>query len=391
MTTAITKLDTLELAQALIRCPSVTPAEAGSLDLLQGVLGDLGFVCHRLPFAEDDSPEVDNLYARLGDSGPNLCFAGHTDVVPVGDPADWSVDPFAAEVRDGTLYGRGAVDMKGSIAAFVAAVSAFLAEGGRPKGSLSLLITCDEEGVAVNGTRKVLRWMREQGETLDACVVGEPTSNDRLGDMVKIGRRGSLNAELTVSGTQGHTAYPQLADNPTHHLARMLAALVAEPLDRGNAHFPPSSLQITSVDVGNPATNVIPAKAQARFNVRFNDLHSSSSVEAWLRQRLDAAIDPARGAAYAMAIRVSGESFLCPPGPWSDLVSAAVAAVTGAAPELGTTGGTSDARFIKDHCTIAELGLLNATAHKVDEHVSLEDLASLTAIYRDLLDRHAAS
>lgn len=385
------KIDTLELAQALIRCPSITPDEAGSLDVLQDVLSDLGFRCHRLPFAEDDSPRVDNLYARLGDSGPNLCFAGHNDVVPVGDLADWSVDPFAAEVRDGRLYGRGAVDMKGSIAAFVSAVSGFLLEGGKPKGSLSLLITCDEEGVAVNGTRKVLRWLGEQGETLDACVVGEPTSNDRLGDMVKIGRRGSLNAVLTVTGTQGHTAYPQLADNPVHHLSRMLAALVGEPLDQGNAHFPPSSLQITTVDVGNATTNVIPAKAEARFNVRFNDLHDSAGVEAWLRQRLDGAIDRSRGAAYDMAIRVSGESFLCPPGPWSDLISAAVKDVTGKAPELGTTGGTSDARFIKDHCTIAELGLLNATAHKVDEQVSLEDLAALTAIYRSLLDRHAAA
>jgi len=383
------KLDTLELTRALIRCPSVTPAEAGSLDLLQGVLGDLGFACHRLPFAEDDSPEVDNLYARLGDSGPNLCFAGHTDVVPVGDPADWSVDPFAAEVRDGTLYGRGAVDMKGSIAAYIAALSGFLAEGGKPKGSLSLLITCDEEGDAINGTRKVLRWMREHGETLDACLVGEPTSNQRLGDMVKIGRRGSMNIVLSVAGTQGHTAYPHLADNPMHHMARMLAALVTESLDQGNAYFPPSSLQITSVDVGNPATNVIPAKATARVNLRFNDLYSSETVEQWLRRHLDSAIDQTDGATYEMAVRVSGESFLCPPGPWSDLVSAAVAEVTGQSPELGTTGGTSDARFIKDHCAIAELGLLNATAHKVDEHVSLDDLTRLTAIYRALLERHA--
>ncbi len=390
MAIAATKLDTLELTRALIRCPSVTPAEAGSLDLLQEVLGDLGFTCHRLPFAEDDSPEVDNLYARLGESGPNLCYAGHTDVVPVGDPADWSVDPFAAELRDGVLYGRGAVDMKGSIAAFVSALSGFLAEGGKPKGALSLLITCDEEGDAVNGTRKVLRWLSERGETLDACLVGEPTSNRSLGDMVKIGRRGSLNAVLSVTGTQGHTAYPQLADNPLHHLARMLAALVAEPMDRGNDFFPPSSLQITSVDVGNPATNVIPAKAEARFNVRFNDLYDSQAVEQWLRRHLDGALDPSNGAAYEMAIRVSGESFLCPPGPWSDLVSEAVAAITGESPELGTTGGTSDARFIKDHCVIAELGLLNATAHKVDEHVSLEDLERLTAIYRAILDRHAA-
>jgi len=383
---AAQRIDTLELAQALIRCPSITPREGGALDLLQSRLEDLGFTCHRLAFAEEDSPEVDNLYARLGEDGPNLCYAGHTDVVPVGDPADWSIDPFAAEVRDGKLYGRGAVDMKGAIAAFVSALSAYLAER-RPKGSISLLITGDEEGDAVNGTRKVLRWLAEQGETLDCCLVGEPTSDRQLGDMVKIGRRGSLNARLTVFGTQGHTAYPQLADNPLHQLARMLNAVVSDAIDDGNEHFPPSTLQLTSVDTGNPVTNVIPAKAGALFNVRFNNLHTSETVEAWLRERFDAAIDGSRGARYEMSIRVSGESFLCPPGPWSDLVSAAVASVTGAAPALGTTGGTSDARFIKDFCGVAELGLLNATAHKVDEHVSLDDLAGLTAIYRDILER----
>ncbi len=384
---AATEIDTLELAQALIRCPSITPREGGALDLLQSVLSDLGFTCHRLPYAEEDSPEVDNLYARLGEGGPNFCYAGHTDVVPVGDAADWSVDPFGAELRDGLLYGRGAVDMKGSIAAFIAAVSGYLKQGA-PKGSISLLITGDEEGDAVNGTRKVLRWLGEQGEQLDCCLVGEPTSNTRLGDMVKIGRRGSLNVRLTVFGTQGHTAYPQLADNPLHHLARMLNAVVSDALDQGNEHFPPSSLQLTSVDVGNPVTNVIPAKATALFNVRFNNIHSSATVESWLRERFDGAIGTNRGARYEMSMRVSGESFLCPPGPWSDLVSTSVAAVTGAAPELGTTGGTSDARFIKDHCTVAELGLLNATAHKVDEHVPLDDLKALTAIYRDVLERY---
>jgi len=311
--------------------------------------------------------------------------------VPVGDAAAWSLDPFAAQVRDGRLYGRGAVDMKGSIAAFVAAVSGYLSAGkppGKLGGSISLLITGDEEGDAVNGTRKVLRWLAERGETLDACLVGEPTSNEALADMVKIGRRGSLNAVLTVTGTQGHTAYPQLADNPLHHLARMLNALVVEPLDAGNAHFPPSSLQLTSIDVGNPTTNVIPAKATALFNVRFNDIHTSASIEAWLRQRLDKAIDQDQGAGYSLSIRVSGESFLCPPGPWSELIGAAVTSVTGRAPELGTTGGTSDARFIKDHCLVAELGLLNATAHKVDEQVPLDDLDRLTAIYRAVLERY---
>jgi succinyl-diaminopimelate desuccinylase len=380
-------VDTLELARALIRCPSITPDQGGALDLLQSVLQDLGFTCHRLPFAEEGAPEVDNLYARLGSGSPHLCYAGHSDVVPAGDPADWSVDPFAAEVRDGKLIGRGAVDMKGAIAAFVAAVAAYLKDG-LPKGSISLLITGDEEGDAVNGTRKVLDWLRERGETIDCCLVGEPTSDATLGDMVKIGRRGSMNLRLTVHGTQGHTAYPQLADNPLHHLVRMLNAVVSEPLDDGNAHFPPSSLQLTSVDVGNATTNVIPAKATALINVRFNDMHSSATVEAWLRERFDEAIDSARGARYELAARVSGESFLCPPGPWSALVSGAVAEVVGSAPALGTTGGTSDARFLKDHCTVAELGLLNATAHKVDEHVALDDLARLTAIYRSVLERY---
>lgn len=385
---AAARPDTLELAQGLIRCPSITPADAGALDLLQSVLDDLGFSCHRLPFADDGGPQVDNLYARLGEGGPNLCYAGHTDVVPVGDSDAWSVDPFAGEVRHDALYGRGAVDMKGAIAAFVAALGGFLAEQGRPKGSVSLLITGDEEGDAVNGTRKVLDWLKARGEALDCCLVGEPTSDRRLGDMVKIGRRGSLNARLNVTGTQGHTAYPQLADNPLHHLARMLNALVSEPLDAGNAHFPPSSLQLTSVDVGNATTNVIPAMATALFNVRFNDLHSSATVERWIRERLDRSMDRSRGAAYQLSIRVSGESFLCPPGPWSSLVCDAVASVVGETPALGTTGGTSDARFLKDCCTVVELGLLNATAHKVDEHVPLADLEKLTAIYRAVLERY---
>ncbi len=384
-------LDTLDLARRLIRCPSVTPVEGGALDVLEEVLGGLGFICHRLPFSEPDTAEVDNLYARLGTGGRNFCFAGHTDVVPVGDAAAWRVDPFGAEVVDGVLYGRGAVDMKGAIACFVAAAARFLeARGGELDGSISLLITGDEEAEAINGTRKMLAWLAERGEVLDACLVGEPTSNENLADMIKIGRRGSLNGRLTVHGTQGHTAYPQLADNPLHHLVRMLDAVASDPLDRGNDHFPPSGLQITTIDVGNQVSNVIPAEARAALNVRFNDEHDSAAIEAWLRRHFDAAIETApngtRGASYELAIRVSGESFLCPPGPLSDLLCRAVETTLGRTPELGTTGGTSDARFIKDHCPIAELGLFNATAHKVDEHVSLDDLRGLEAVYRAALD-----
>ena len=301
--------------------------------------------------------------------GRNFCYAGHTDVVPTGDPAAWQVDPFSgAEVED-KLYGRGAVDMKGSIAAFLAALAAFLKERGPDfDGSISLLITGDEEAAAINGTRKVLGWMQDRGETISHCLVGEPTSNARLGDMVKIGRRGAMNGRLTVHGIQGHSAYADLAENPVHHLVAMLSELLAEPLDQGSEHFPPTSLQIVSVDVGNPTTNVIPREAKAVFDCRFSDQHSSASVERWIKERLER-----RGARFDMDIRVSGESFLTPPGLFSDLVSSAVAGVCGQPPELGTTGGTSDARFIKDHAPVVELGLLNGMAHKVDEHVPLSD------------------
>ena len=375
-------LDPVEIARELIRCPSVTPRDAGALDCLQGHLERLGFACHRLPFSEPGSEEVDNLYARLGENGEAFCYAGHTDVVPVGDPADWSSDPFAAEVRDGRLYGRGAVDMKGSIGAFVAAAGGFLERRGRDfGGSLCLLITGDEEAEAINGTRKVLGWMAERGERLDGCLVGEPTSGARLGDTVKIGRRGSLSAKLTVEGVQGHTAYPQHADNPAHRLVAMLHGLAEEPLDQGSEHFEPSTLQVTTIDIGNPASNVIPAQARAAFNVRFNDRHDSAAIERWLRARLDAA-----GADYRLEIRVSGESFLTAPGRLSDAVSGAVRRVAGIEPELGTGGGTSDARFIKDLCPVAELGLRNATAHQVDEHAEVEEIRRLAAIYEAALD-----
>lgn len=379
-------IDPIGLTRDLVRCPSVTPADAGALDLLERTLASLGFACHRLRFEEEGTDPVDNLYARLGDERPNFCFAGHTDVVPPGDPDAWSADPFAGAIQDGRLIGRGASDMKGAVAAFVAAVAAYLDRHGRPSGSVSLLITGDEEGPAINGTRKVLDWLAARGEIIDACVVGEPTNPRALGDMMKIGRRGSMTGHLTVYGAQGHTAYPHLADNPLPRLVRMLAAITERPMDAGSDHFPPSTCEITTIDVGNPATNVIPAKGRASFNIRFNDLHSSASITAWLRAAFDAV-----GGAYDLDIRVSGESFLTPPGPLSDLVASAVERVTGRRPELSTTGGTSDARFIKAVCPVVEFGGVGQTMHKVDENVAVADIAHLTDIYTVMLQDFFAS
>ncbi len=382
--------DPVALAQALIRCPSVTPVEGGALDLLERELSALGFQCHRLTFSEEGTADVENLYARLGTTGPNLCFAGHTDVVPVGDEAAWSSEPFSGEIRDGELFGRGATDMKGAIAAFVAAAAGYLEGRDALNGSISLLITGDEEGPSINGTRKVLQWLAQRGETLDACIVGEPTNPAALGEMIKIGRRGSLQARLKVSGVQGHTAYPHLADNPVHHLVRMLHAVTAEPLDEGTKHFQPSTLQISTFDVANPAGNVIPASATAAFNIRFNDKHSGASLEAWLRETFDGLIAEAPRASYDLTVSISGESFLSPPGPLSDLLADAAETVTGRRPELSTTGGTSDARFIKDHCPVAEFGLISQTMHQVDERVPTAAVEELTEIYRRVLEGYFA-
>jgi succinyl-diaminopimelate desuccinylase len=368
----------LELARSLIRCASVTPKDNGALDVLQRVLHGLGFRCERMVFGEG-ADTVDNLYARLGTDAPNFCFAGHTDVVPVGE--GWTVDPFAAEVIDGALYGRGASDMKSAIAAFVTAASQFLASG-KPSGSISLLITGDEEGDAVNGTRRMLEALAARGERIDACVVGEPTNPTRLGDMIKIGRRGSLTAKLVVHGTAGHSAYPHLADNPILRLLAMLNALTAKPLDEGTDHFQPSTIAITTVDVGNPATNVIPGTARAGFNIRFNDCHTGASLTQWLRETFNTA---AAGGHYDLAVKVSGEAFLTPPGPLSALVSDAVEATLGRRPELSTTGGTSDARFIKSACPVCEFGMVGATMHKADERCAVADLDHLTAIYLKVL------
>lgn len=376
-------LDPVELAQSLIRCESVTPVEGGALTALEDWLQPLGFKAERMPFQDQNTPDVDNLFARIGsaNAGRHLCFAGHTDVVPVGNPADWRDPPFAATIRDGVLYGRGAVDMKGAIAAFVAAAAAYLSDINRePTGAISLLITGDEEGPSVNGTKKMLEVLAGRGERFDACIVGEPTNPAQMGEMIKIGRRGSLNALLTVRGVQGHVAYPERADNPIHGLLPLLNALADRPLDAGHPHFPASSLQLTSLDVGNLTTNLIPAKAEARFNVRFNANFDGKSLEAELRRRLDAVRRP-----YDLSVSVSGESFVTEPGQLTEIVANAVQAVSGSRPEFSTSGGTSDARFIKNYCPVVELGLISATAHQVDEHVLTQDIRDLAETYRLIL------
>jgi succinyl-diaminopimelate desuccinylase len=371
-------IDALALAQALIRRPSVTPKDAGALDVLEAVLKQLGFTTHRLPFGD-----VDNLYARIGDSAPHFCFAGHTDVVPVGD--GWTTYPFAAEVRDDVLYGRGAADMKSAIAAFVTAA----ARVGKPNGSISLLITGDEEGAAVNGTVKLLEWLKKRGERIDHCVVGEPTSVGKAGDTLKIGRRGSINFQVTVAGVQGHVGYPQKAKNPIPVLAELVTQFATHKLDKGNEHFDPSNLSFTSVDVGNKATNVIPGEARAAFNIRFNDKHTPESLIRWVEDRAQR-IAQGSGCRIDIVSQTSGVSFLTPPGKFTQLVSDTVGSVTGQAPFFSTSGGTSDARFIKDMCPVVELGLAGTTMHKADECVPVAEIAALTDIYAALLTAYFA-
>jgi succinyl-diaminopimelate desuccinylase len=381
--------DPITLARELLRCPSVTPKEGGALSLLDTMLSGAGFTVHRVTFSEPGADDVENLYARIGTTGPHLVFAGHTDVVPPGDEARWRHPPFAGEIAHGMLFGRGAVDMKGAIACELAAVLDYLAaNGGKPKGSISFLITGDEEGVAVNGTVKLLRWAAARGEKFDHCVLGEPTNPKELGDMVKIGRRGSLNGTLIVTGTGGHVAYPALADNPVRRIVAIMAAVMAEPLDGGSAHFAPSNLEFTSVDVGNKTVNVIPSEARARFNIRFNDRHTQESLKALIEARVHAA---AQGGHFRIAWEPSNaDVFLTKPGPFVHMVSDAIADATGRQPELSTSGGTSDARFIKDYCPVVEFGLVNATMHKIDECVATADLVALTAVYRRILDRYFA-
>jgi succinyl-diaminopimelate desuccinylase len=375
----------LALAQALIRCPSVTPAEGGALAFMAQVLGDAGFEVHRPVFTEPGTPDVENLYARWGTGHPYLLFAGHTDVVPPGDVAHWTHDPFGGIVEGDTLYGRGATDMKGGIACMMAAALQFLADRPDFSGSIGFLITGDEEGPAVNGTVKLLQWAHARGERFDHCILGEPTNPERLGDAVKIGRRGSLTGRLAVHGKQGHVAYPHLAENPIRGLLRLLDALLSPGLDEGTEHFDPSNCEVTTVDVGNPATNVIPAEARATFNIRFNDRWTPETLGAEIERRLrEAAGNAVR---YTLAIEpTNAVAFLTPPDRFVEFVVDAIERETGVRPKLSTTGGTSDARFIKDSCPVVEFGLVGQTMHQVDERAAVADLDRLTAIYRRLLD-----
>lgn len=381
----MTKIDPVELTQKLVQCPSVTPEEAGALVLLEELLAGAGFACTRV-----DRGGVSNLYARWGAKGANRSFGfnGHTDVVPVGDPADWQDDPFGAVIRDGVLYGRGAADMKSGVAAFVAAATAFVNETP-PDGAVILAITGDEEGDALDGTTALLDWMNANGEVMTDCLVGEPTCPTEMGEMMKIGRRGSMTAHITVTGVQGHSAYPHRARNPVSAMARLVDRLASHELDQGTDHFDPSTLAVVTIDTGNPATNVIPANCRAAVNIRFNDQHSGASLTDWLRAEADA-VAADLGVEIEMRVKVSGESFITPPGALSDLVSRAVQATTGRAPELSTSGGTSDARFVKSHCPVVEFGLVGQTMHKVDECVEVEHIRQLTAIYRQILTDYFA-
>ena len=382
------RADPVAILQALIRCRSVTPQEGGALHYLAALLGAAGFTTEIVRFSEDGTPDVDNLFARIGEGEPHLVFAGHTDVVPPGDPKRWRFDPFSGEIADGMIFGRGAADMKGGVAAFAAAALDYIARERPPQGSLSLLITGDEEGPAVNGTVKLLQWVAARGERFSHCIVGEPTNPNTLGDMIKIGRRGSLNGEIVVSGRQGHSAYPHLAENPLPIMARIVGALSDLVLDKGNAHFERSQLVVTSVDVGNSAFNVIPGEARARFNVRFNDSWTPDT----LRERLEAAIREAAGNAKAELICLPCNSlaFITKPDAFVQTVSRTIEAETGRTPVLSTGGGTSDARFIRNYCPVIEFGLVGQTMHAFDEHVAVRDVQALTRIYGRIIEDYFA-
>jgi len=382
--------DALSIARDLVRCPSVTPADAGALGVIENLLRSAGFEVHRVTFSEPGTADIDNLYARIGTTAPHIAFAGHTDVVPPGDETAWTLGAFSGEVKDGLLYGRGTVDMKGGIACSVAAVLDYLAANdGQPKGSISFLITGDEEDVAVNGTVKLMQWAAARGEKFDHCIVGEPSNVAEMGDTIKIGRRGSQSGTLYVDGVQGHVAYPHRASNPIPDIAALITALVGEPLDNGNAQFQPSNLEFTSVDVGNTAGNVIPGQARAKFNIRFNDHHTQETLRALVEARLE------KAAGNRIRARIvwepsNADAFVTKPGPFTDLVVAAIEDVTGRKPDLNTGGGTSDARFIKNYCPVIEFGLVGQTMHQIDERTPVSDLEKLTKIYRGVLDRYFA-
>jgi succinyl-diaminopimelate desuccinylase len=382
--------DALSITRDLVRCPSVTPADAGALGVLENILKSAGFEVHRVTFSEPGTADIDNLYARIGEQAPHISFAGHTDVVPAGDESAWSHGAFSGDIKDGLLYGRGAVDMKGGIACSVAAALEYLADhGGKPKGSISFLITGDEEAISVNGTVKLLQWVAARGDKFDHCVLGEPSNVETLGDCIKIGRRGSLSGTLYVDGIQGHVAYPHRATNPVPDIASLVVALSQEPLDHGSAQFQASNLEFTSIDVGNTASNVIPAQARAKFNIRFNDLHTQDSLRELVEQRM------AKAAGNRIKVRIAWEYsnsnvFVTKPGAFTDLAVAAIEAVAGRKPELSTSGGTSDARFISNYCPVIEFGLVGQTMHQVDERTPVSDLEKLTKIYRGILDRYFA-
>ena len=381
--------DPIALTQELVRCPSVTPAEGGALQFLEKTLKAAGITVHRMTFSEPGTEDVENFYARIGTEAPNLVMAGHTDVVPTGDEAAWTHPPFASRIDNGILYGRGTTDMKGGIACMVAAVLDHLAaNGGKPKkGSISFLITGDEESIAVNGTPKLLQWCADRGEKFDHCLLGEPSNVNELGDTIKIGRRGSLNGHLIVTGKQGHVAYPERAINPVRGIVKLIEAIQSEPLDKGNENFPPSNLEFVSVDVGNKTVNLIPGEARAMFNIRFNDMHTLESLKALLQQRAE----KASGGQIKFEFRFQPSNagvFVTRPGPFTDMVVSAVESVTGRKPALSTTGGTSDARFISQHCPVVEFGLVGQTMHQVDERVPVAELTALTAIYRKIVDTY---
>ncbi len=379
--------DPVALAAELIRCPSITPDAGAAIDVVQAALEPAGFSCRRLVFSAPETPDVDNLYARLGDGSPHLCLAGHVDVVPTGDESLWTHPPFSGALADGALWGRGALDMKGGVACMIAAAREFLATRSAFPGSISFLITGDEEGPAVNGTRKVLQWMAENGERPDHALLGEPTNPNALGEIVKIGRRGSLSVQLTVTGSQGHVAYPHLANNPMRGIARVLSWLTGLRLDDGTTHFARSNVEVTSVDTGNAADNVIPAQVTAKFNIRFNDAHTPESLHELIAGRIADEL-AGLGLEHELSFQLSGDSFVTEPGPWVDALSQAIADITGRSPVYDTGGGTSDARFIKAYFPVVEFGLTYGLIHAVDERVPVDQLHSLTAIYRRFLERY---